>query len=328
MEKPNIVVLGDGGWGTTLAILLHQKNFKVTLWSAFKDYIFYLDKKRINTKFLPNIKIPKGIQFTHNLKEAISKKQLIIFALLSQYLRKILKRIKKFDYPHEAIYLSVVKGIETSTLKRMSEVIFEELGEVKLAVLSGPNIAQEIARGIPSATIIASRDKKIREYLQNIFSTKKFLVYTTDDIIGVELGGSFKNIIAISCGISDGLGFGTNTKALLLTRGLEEISCLGEVMGARRETFMGISGLGDLMTTCISPYSRNRFIGEEIARGKSLKEIETQMQMVAEGVATTKSAYKLSLKYKVNMPITKEVYFVLFKNKPPLKSFASLLLEF
>ena len=221
--------------------------------------------------------------------------------------------------------MSVTKGMELRTLKRMSEVIHEELGNIMLAVLSGPSIAQEVAKGIPTTAVISSCDKGTRQYLQNIFMTEKFRIYTNDDVVGIELGGSFKNIIAIACGISDGLGFGTNTKAAILSRGLAEISRLGAAMGARINTFSGISGLGDLVTTCISPYSRNRFVGEQIGKGKSLRQVKAHMQMVAEGIPTTRSAYALSLKYKVEMPITKEVYAVLYKNKSPLKAVRDLM---
>jgi glycerol-3-phosphate dehydrogenase (NAD(P)+) len=219
----------------------------------------------------------------------------------------------------------VIKGIEVGSLKRVSEVIRDELGNIKLAVLSGPTIACETVKGIPTTAVIASYDARLRNYLQNIFMTERFRIYTNEDVIGVELGGSLKNIIAIACGISDGLGFGTNTKAALLARGLVEISRLGQVMGAKAKTFSGLSGLGDLVTTCISPYSRNRFVGEQIGRGKSLTQIKSHMQMVAEGLTTTKSAYELSLKYKVDMPITREVYRVLYKNKPPLKAVNDLM---
>ena len=333
MKKINIAVLGDGGCGTTLAILLQQKGFRVTLWGAFADYVSQLNIKRVNLKFLPHVKIPKKIEITHNLNKAITDKQLIILAIPSQYMRGITRRLKKQPaFSKQPIYLSVTKGMELKTLKRMSEVIHEELGNIMLAVLSGPSIAQEVAKGIPTTAVIASCDKAIRQYLQNIFMTDKFRIYTSEDIVGIELGGSFKNIIAIACGISDGLGFGTNTKAAILSRGLVEISRLGAAMGAKINTFSGISGLGDLVTTCISPYSRNRFVGEQIGKGKSLRRIKAHMQMpacrqagIAEGVPTTRSAYALSLKYKVEMPITKEVYAVLYKNKSPLKAVRDLM---
>lgn len=321
----NISMIGDGGWGTTLAILLSKKGHKLTLWGAFEDYVKYLNANRVNSKFLPGIKIPKDILITSDLKKAVTNQQIIIFAVPSQYMRDVLKKFKKFPYPRKAIYLSVTKGIEVDSLKRMSQVIREELGAVKLAVLSGPTIAHEVAQGKPTTVVIASANKGVRAFLQNIFTTERFRVYTNNDIIGVELGGSLKNIIAITCGISDGLGFGANTKAAILARGLVEISRLGKTMGAKLKTFNGISGLGDLVTTCISKYSRNRFVGESIGKGKTLKQIKSHMQMVAEGVPTTKSAYKLSLKYKISMPIIKEAYLVLYKNKSPYKVVRDLM---
>jgi len=323
ITNPNIAVLGDGGWGTTLAVLLINKGFRVTLWGAFADYVCYLNNKRVNSKFLAGVKLPVKLSITHDLKEALGNKDLIIFAIPSQYMRGVLRKIKRTGYSRRAIYLSVTKGIETTTLKRMSEVIYEELGRVRLAVLSGPTIAHEVARGVPTTAVVAARDKKLRSQLQSIFMTPRFRIYTNSDIIGVELGGSFKNVIAIACGISDGLGFGTNTKAAILSRGLAEISRLGQAMGAKAQTFGGITGLGDLVTTCFSSYSRNRFVGEEVGKGKALKNISAKG--IAEGVPTAESAYALSLKYKVDAPITKEVYNVLYKNKSPLQAVKDLM---
>jgi glycerol-3-phosphate dehydrogenase (NAD(P)+) len=226
----------------------------------------------------------------------------------------------------------VVKGIEIKTLKRISEVIREELGNIRLAVLSGPTIAYEVAKGVPTVAVVASRDLKTRKIIQDAFMTDRFRVYTNSDLLGVELGGSLKNVIAIACGACDGLGFGTNTKAAILARGLAEISRLGMAMGAYSRTFSGISGLGDLVTTCISPYSRNRFVGEWLGKGKSLKQITRDMNApfcrkagIAEGIPTAKSAYSLSLKYKVDMPIVKEVYKVIYRNKPALKAVRDLM---
>jgi len=316
MNKPRIAVLGDGGWGTTLAILLSSKGYSVTLWGAFADYANLMAKTRFNPKFLPGLKIPRAIKITGDINDAVAGKKIIVLAIPSQYTRGVLNKIKG-TFTRGAIFLSVTKGIEVSSSKRISEIIHATLGPVKLAVLSGPTIAQEVARGIPTTIVAASHDKKIRKTIQQIFSTERFRVYTNPDVIGVELGGSLKNVIAIACGVSDGLGFGTNTKAAILARGLAEISRLGKAMGARLETFSGISGLGDLVTTCISRQSRNRFVGEQIGKGKKLKQICKHMQMVAEGVSTAKSAYALSLKYKVDMPITKEVYRLLYLNKSP-----------
>jgi glycerol-3-phosphate dehydrogenase (NAD(P)+) len=325
VKDVKIAVLGDGGWGTTLAVLLEKKGFNVTLWGAFQDYVYYLNKKRVNSRFLPGIRLSRGINITSDLKEAVEDKNLIILAIPSQYMRGVLKRIQKINYPRSAIYLSVAKGIETGSLKRMSEIIHEELGRISLAVLSGPTIAFEVVREVPTTAVVASVDKRLRRQLQDILMTPRFRIYTNGDIIGVELGGSLKNVIAIACGISDGLGFGTNTKAALLSRGLAEISRLGQAMGAKARTFTGISGLGDLVTTCISPYSRNRFVGEQIGKGRGLKQISSQMRMVAEGVPTARSAYALSLKYKIDTPIAKEVYNVLYRNKSPLKAVGDLM---
>ena len=325
MHRLNAVVLGDGGWGTTLAILLQRKGARVCLWGAFAQYSGYLNKARVNKKFLPGVKIPAEIEITHDLKKALEGKELVVIAAPSQHLREVLKKVKKNHYPKNAVYLSVTKGIEVGTLKRMSEIIHEELGRVKVAVLSGPTIAQEVVTGIPTAAVIASGEANMRKRLQNIFITDKFRIYTNADVIGVELGGSLKNVIAIACGISDGLGFGTNTKAAILSRGLAEISRLGQAMGANAKTFSGITGLGDLVTTCISPHSRNRFVGQEVGKGKKISQIENHMQQVAEGVPTAKSAHFLSIKYKVDMPITKEVYSVLYKNKSPLEAVKDLM---
>lgn len=308
-----------------MAVILSRAGYQVTLWGAFKDYVAYLNKKRINTKFLPGVKLPKELEITHDLKKGLKDKDLVVFAVPSQHMREVLKKVKRSGYPHNAVYLSVTKGIEIPTLKRMSEVIHSELGNIKLGVLSGPTIAHEVAFGIPTTAVISSHDKEVRKYLQNIFMTDKFRIYTNPDVVGVELGGSLKNVIAIACGISDGLGFGTNTKAGILSRGLAEMSRLGHAMGANVSTFSGISGLGDLVTTCISNYSRNRFVGEQIGKGKTLKQISSTMQMVAEGVPTAKCAYELSLKYKVDMPIVKEVYLALYKNKPSLKAVKELM---
>jgi len=324
MDKPRIAILGDGGWGTTLAVLLSRKGSTVTLWGAFENYTRAMAKSRLNPKFLPGVRIPSQVEITSDLKMALNGKGLIVLAIPSQYTRQVLKKIKR-DFNNSAIFLSVTKGIEIGSLKRISELVREELGPVKLAVLSGPTIAREVAKGIPTAAVIASHNMKIRKYLQGVFNTEKFRVYTNADIIGVELGGSLKNVIAIACGVSDGLGFGTNTKAAILARGLAEISRLGKAMGAELETFSGISGLGDLVTTCISKESRNRFVGEQIGKGKTLKEIHKHMQMVAEGVPTAKSAYALSKKYKVEMPITKEVYGLLYKNKSPFQAVRDLM---
>lgn len=315
MKENKIAVIGDGGWGTTLAIHLQKKGYTVSLWCPFADYADFLNKKRENKKFLPGIKIPKNIFISHSLKEVMADSFLIILAVPSQYLRAVVLKIKQQITPSSQIFLSVVKGIETDTMKRMSEVIYENLGKIKLAVLSGPTIAKEIALEVPSAAVISSPSMSIAEQIQDIMMSEYFRIYTNSDMIGVEMGGALKNIIALACGIADGLGCGTNTKAALLTRGLAEITRLGVSLGAVKKTFWGLSGMGDLVTTCISPYSRNRFVGEQIGSGKKLGHVLSKMNMVAEGVKTCEAAYKLAQKKYLETPIIEQVYLVLYKNK-------------
>ena len=320
-----ITILGDGGWGTTLAILLARKGYKITLWGAFKDNIAEVNKTRINQKFLPGIRLPSSIVLTSDLVLALKAADLIVLAIPSQFIRQVLKRVKELDVSFIP-FLSVVKGIETETQMRVSEIIYQELGKnLRLAVLSGPTIALEVVKEVPTTAVISSSDEELAKSLQRVFMTRRFRVYTNPDVVGVELGGSLKNVIAIACGISDGLGFGANTKAALLARGLAEISRMGIAAGAKKETFSGITGLGDLVTTCISQHSRNRSVGEQIGKGGKLKNILSRMNMVAEGVATAKAAYLLGKKYRVSMPITNEVYSVLYKNKDPFKAVNDLM---
>lgn len=326
MKKSKIAVLGDGGWGTTLAILLNKKGFGVNLWGAFPEYVQFLKKKRENVKFLPNIKIPKTINITDDIANAIEPAKVVVLAVPAQYMRNILKKSNNIKIK-DKIIVSVAKGIENKTLMRMSEVIRDVLGGVKLVVLSGPSISVEVANGVPTVVVAASSDKKSAKIIQETFRTNYFRIYTTSDILGVELGGALKNIIAIAAGISDGLGFGANTKAALLNRGLVEITRLGTAMGADPKTFIGLSGMGDLATTCISPYSRNRWLGEEIGRGKRLKDILKSTEMVIEGATTVSSAYELSKKYKVEMPITKEVFEVLYRGKNSKKAVIDLMMR-
>ncbi len=319
-----LAVIGDGGWGTTLAILLSNKGLDVTLWGAFPDYIEILKSRRENIKFLPGVKIPGNVKFTASMGEAIGGKEIIVFAAPSQFARGVLT-ILKMESISGKKFVSVTKGIENSSLKRISEVIYEVLGRQPLAVLSGPTIALEVANGAPTTVVAASDDAALARETQDIFMTERFRVYTASDVTGVELGGSLKNIIAIAAGAADAMGFGTNAKAAILTRGLVEIVRLGVAMGAKRETFYGLSGLGDLATTCISQYSRNRWLGEEIGKGKSLKEVLNETDMIVEGVATAKSAYDLSKKFKVEMPIASEIYRLLYENKDPRRAVRDLM---
>ncbi len=316
MGNLNIAVLGDGGWGTTLAIHLSRKGFPTRLWGAFAEYISILKTNRENIKFLPGVKIPESVLITSSLDEALDNAQLAVLAVPSQHMRSVVTRLKVHDLKG-LLLVSVTKGIENGSLKRMSEVIGETVKPKALSVLSGPTIALEVANGVPTTIVASSTDLAVAKRVQDIFVAEKLRVYTNTDVIGVELGGSLKNVVAIAAGITDGLGFGTNTKAALLTRGMAEISRLGVAMGAKVETFYGLSGLGDLTTTCISPYSRNRWLGEEIGRGKRLGAVLKETEMIVEGVTTAKSAYELAKRHKVEMPIIEEIYRVLYENKNP-----------
>ncbi len=320
----HITILGDGGWGTTLAIHLHKKGYKINLWSPFAEYASFLAKRRENIKFLPGFKIPRQIACISGIQQAIEKSDLIVLAIPSKYIANIIKLLKSFDLSHTPV-VSVVKGIDTASLRRISEIIVKELRNPPLAVLSGPTIAREVASGIPASAVIASKDTKLAKNLQKVFYSTNFRIYTNNDIIGVEVGGSTKNIIAIACGICDGMGFGSNTKAALLTRGLAEMTRLGVAMGAKASTFAGLSGLGDLVTTCFSPESRNRSLGEQLGKGKRIKVILKKMAMVAEGVTTVKAVEKLSQKYHVSMPITHEVYRIIYHGKNPANAVKDLM---
>ena len=325
--KLKIAVLGDGGWGTALSILLINKGFDVFLWGKFKDNIEALCKDRENKKFLPNIKIPERVQFSCDVSVVCRDAELVVLAVPSRFLREVLVENRNILKESKADFVSVTKGIEQQSLKRMSEVIFEVLGEVDLAVLSGPSIAPEVARTIPTAVVVASMDEVLSHKVRDIFRTDRFRVYTNKDVIGIELGGALKNIIAIAVGISDGLGFGTNTKAAILTRGLFEISRLGVSMGALADTFKGLTGLGDLVTTCVSLEGRNRSFGEQIGRGSKPEDILKETLMEIEGVWTSKAAVMLGRKYKVELPITRQVYQVLFENKSPLLAVNHLMMR-
>ncbi|MFQ5681604.1 MAG: NAD(P)H-dependent glycerol-3-phosphate dehydrogenase [Candidatus Omnitrophota bacterium] len=323
-----ISILGDGGWGTALAVLLAAKGFSLRMWSVSQEYAATMARQRVNAKFLPGVRLPDNIQISADLADVVSFGELLVVAVPSQYLRSALRRLDtRGSVLRGKHILSVVKGIEEKTLMRMSEVIKDVWGGVCVSVLSGPTIAYEVARGVPTTAVAASSLARERALLQDVFMTKRFRVYAGSDVIGVELGGSVKNVIAIACGICDGLGFGANTKAALLARGLAEMGRLARAKGARLQTIYGISGLGDLATTCISRHSRNRGLGERIGRGERLKDIMANMQMVAEGVPTAKSVYRMGNICRVEMPITREVYNVLYKHKNPLRAVDDLMLR-
>ncbi len=322
-----VSVLGAGGWGTTLAILLHFNGHDVTLWEYKKSYARDLQKRRINHIYLPDIHIPDGIKISNDLKESCYDKNLIIIAVPSQHIREVLKKIE-YSQIKNSTFVSVAKGIENKTLFTVSQIIrdlFPRLDTSQISVLSGPSHAEEVARRIPTAVVAASTDIETSKTVQVAFMNSYFRVYSSSDLIGVELGGAFKNVIAIGAGIIDGAGFGDNTKAAIMTRGVAEISRLGLAMGAKPETFAGLSGMGDLIVTCMSKHSRNRFVGEQIGKGIKLKNVLKKMTMVAEGVETTRSVVSLSKKMEVETPIADEVYKILFEDKDPVKATNDLM---
>lgn len=324
-----VAVLGDGGWGTTLAMHLHRQGHQVAWWGAFPEHVRRLDRRRENAKFLPGIRIPRAIRITSDLGDAAASAQVIVLAIPSQYLRSVIRKLphgrggSRNTAASEPVFVSVAKGIERGTLKRMSQIISEELGRVPLAALSGPNIASEIAKGHPASSVIASPHRALAAQLQRLFMSDRLRVYTSTDVIGVELGGALKNPIAIAAGIGDGLGFGANAKAALITRGIVEIARLGAAMGAKTDTFWGLSGLGDLVTTCLS--GRNRRLGEQLGQGRSLNKILASTPMVIEGVETAKAAVALGRRCGVELPIIEQVHAILFRDRAPRRALEALM---
>jgi glycerol-3-phosphate dehydrogenase (NAD(P)+) len=314
-----ICILGSGGWGTALGILLHGNKHSVTFWEYDKEYAHTLSEFRENFYYLPKVKIPSKIKITSDIDYAVKDKDVIVVSTPTQYIRHVIETIKNISFTGKII-LSVSKGIENHSLMTVSEIfldVFNKINKKNVVVLSGPSHAEEVAKKTPTAVVSASSNIKNAEVVQRIFSNKYFRVYRSGDVKGVELGGALKNIIAIAAGIAEGAGFGDNTKAAIMTRGIREITRLGTKLGAHESTFMGLSGIGDLIVTCMSALSRNRFVGEEIGKGKKLKQVLSEMKMVAEGVATTESTHELAQKLHVELPIIEQVYKVLFTGKNP-----------
>ena len=321
-----ITILGAGSWGTTLALILSGNGHQVTCWSIDQSDVDNIIMDRENKKFLPGISIPENIRFTTDLDQGLAHSEVVVTAIPSHVVRPVLNEIPRKELGN-LIWINVAKGIENDTLLRVSEVI-AQVGRVpqkNIAVLFGPSHAEEVSRGIPTAIVSASTSQSTATMVQNLFMTDVFRVYANLDIIGVELGGALKNIIAVAAGICDGAGYGDNTKAALITRGLVEISRIGVQLGAVPVTFAGLSGMGDLIVTCMSRHSRNRYVGEQIGKGRNLQDILNEMVMVAEGVKTTASAYQLSKREKVDMPITEQVYLTLFENKSPVQAMRDLM---
>ncbi len=329
MEK--VTVLGAGSWGTALSKLLSEKGIRTFLWARNEELCESLKKERENRRYLPGFRLPEGLFFTSDLEEAASHSEAIIFVVPSHGMRQAARKVKKALSSINAnprVICSCAKGIENETLLLMTEVLKEELPDhlsSRLSVLSGPSFAREVAQRMPTAVTVAAFNEEVSGIIQDLFGTDFFRVYSTQDVVGVQLGGAVKNCLAIAAGISDGLGFGTNTRAALITRGLAEMSRLGLKLGANPLTFAGLAGLGDLVLTCTGDLSRNRQVGLRLGKGEGMEEILSSMKMVAEGVKTSKSIFNLSKKYQVDMPITAEVYKVIWEGKSPKDAVKTLL---
>ena len=325
MEK--ICVLGAGSWGTTLANILAEKGFDINLWIREEEVYQAIQKTRENTVFLPGIKLAQNITPTNSIEEAVKGRPTIICVIPSHGVRDIFNKAAGF-LSKDAIIVSASKGVEQETLLTVSQILKQTLPKAvhkNLSVLSGPTFAKEVSQKLPTAICVASDKKSAAEKVQQLFNTNYFRVYTNSDMIGVELGGALKNVIAIAAGISDGLALGMNARASLITRGLAEISRLGVCMGADASTFAGLSGIGDLVLTCTGELSRNRSVGMMIGKGGKLSDILSEMKMVAEGVKTSKAAHELAKKHDIEMPITEQVYRVLYENKSPKDAVMDLM---
>ncbi|MGH7171237.1 MAG: NAD(P)H-dependent glycerol-3-phosphate dehydrogenase [Gemmataceae bacterium] len=322
-----IVILGDGAWGTAVALLLADNpDHRVTLWSARADNGRILQERRENVRLLPGVPIPPSIQLTADLRQAVADADLWVSAIPTVHCRAVLTRIAATVATGPPI-LSLSKGLENVTFLRPTEILTRILGIERTAVLSGPSHAEEISRGLPASVVVASGDVELARWIQRLFSTERFRVYTNPDPIGVELAGALKNIIGIAAGINDGLGLGDNAKAALLTRGLVEMTRFGIALGAQARTFEGLAGLGDLITTCISPHGRNHRVGQRLARGERWSNIESSMTMVAEGAYTAHSVHDRAAQLGIDMPIAAEVYRVLYENKDPRAAVSDLMLR-
>jgi len=323
-----ISVIGSGGWGIALTILLHKNGHDLTIWSFDKKEAEELKKTRQNKTKLPNILLPEDVKVTDDLREAVDDKDILILAVPSKAIRSVSKSLKNIIKDNQII-VNVAKGLEEDTLKTMTDIIEEELKDKnpKVAVLSGPSHAEEVGRGIPTTCVVSAHNKELTLYLQNVFMNPSFRVYTSPDMLGVEIGGALKNVIALAAGIADGLNYGDNTKAALITRGIKEISSLGVAMGGEQSTFYGLTGLGDLIVTCASMHSRNRRAGILLGQGKTLDEAIKEVNMVVEGIYSAKSALMAAKKYNVEIPIIEQVNAVLFENKNAAEAVNELMIR-
>jgi len=321
-----VAILGAGGMGTALALLFGKSVADVRLWSRDPEHARQFARSRVNHRHLPGINVPESVRITAAGAEAAAGADLIVAAVPTSYLRATLARLAP-DLPAGASILSVVKGIEIGTFARPSQVIQETLGPRPVSVLSGPSHAEELARGLPASVVVSGTFEPLNDQVRAALSHEAFRVYTSTDALGVELAGALKNILGIAAGICDGLAFGDNAKAALLTRGLVEIARLGVHLGARLETFYGLAGVGDVVTTCYSPYGRNRSVGERIGRGETIEHVLAEMVDVAEGVPTTRSVHSLAARQGVEMPITSQLHQVLFEGKPPRAAVVDLMVR-
>lgn len=321
-----VSVIGAGSWGTALAILLEKNGHEVTLWSHREEEAKELAKSREHKSKLPGVQIPERIEITGNLESALREKDVLVFAVPSVAVRSTAKKVAPYVKEGQLI-VNVAKGIEEITLMTLTDIIEEEIPGAKGCVLSGPSHAEEVSRGLPTTCVVGAKDKETAEFLQNVFMSPVFRVYISPDILGIELGGALKNVIALAAGTADGLGYGDNTKAALITRGITEIARLGIAMGAKADTFYGLSGIGDLIVTCASKHSRNRKAGYLMGQGRSMQQAMDEVNMVVEGVYSAKAGLALSQKYKVEMPIIEQVNKVLFEGKAPAAAVKELMVR-
>jgi glycerol-3-phosphate dehydrogenase (NAD(P)+) len=328
-EGRRIAVVGTGSWGTTLAVMLAKAGHDTTLWARTPQEAETLRSSRENKRFLPDVTLPEDLSINSSLEEALDSCEMLLLVVPAQRMRENVQRVRPF-LQKQTIIVSAAKGLEIESALRMSEVIAEELPtelHEQICVLSGPNLSREILEGLPTGTVVASRREEAAEFAQDTLMMPLFRVYTHDDVIGVELGGALKNIIALGAGAADQLGYGENAKAIFMTRGLAEITRLGVAAGANPLTFAGLAGIGDLVCTCASKDSRNHYVGVELAKGRSLEDVEQEMTMVAEGVNTAKAAVKLAARYGVEMPITEQICQVLFEGKDVQQAIRDMMLR-
>lgn len=319
-------VIGAGSWGTALALHLSNNGHQVSVWSILEEEVKMLRNEREHKDKLPGVRLPESMLFTTDLQKAVEGKDMLVLAVPSVHVRSTAERMKAYVTAGQ-IVLNVAKGIEEKTLMTMSQIIEQEIPQADVAVLSGPSHAEEVGHGVPTSIVAGAKSRKTAEYVQNLFMNQVFRVYTSPDVLGIELGAALKNVVALAAGIADGLDYGDNSKAALITRGIAEITRLGCIMGGKAETFSGLSGMGDLIVTCASRHSRNRKAGMLIGQGYSMEEAMKKVNMVVEGVHSAKAAMKLSRKYDCELPIIEQVNAVLFEGKAADEAVKDLMLR-